>query len=176
LLVACEALLRAFLLVSQLEIEKKSQTGKSLADRFSKEYSRAQLLLTADTLFTWPLELVAAEKVSGLGPHSVALAQAFGINGCLAALDSAKAGISGLVKLNPFLELLRTLGISDTGSDREITPAAQWLYYNELKHWFGQDEIIGRQLKELEVRTSGLLSSDEPQVRNLAELVSFLKD
>ena len=176
LLVASECLLRAFLLLAQLQIENNSKIEKSVSSRLSKKYSQAQLLLTADTLFTWPVELTAGETVSDSRPLSLSLAEAFGINGCLAALDSTDASGAELMKLNPFMELIRALGISDIESNKGIRLTAQWLYCNELKHWFGRDAPADRALKELEVELSGLVGCEQPQARSMAELVSFLKD
>lgn len=176
LLVASESLLRAFLLLTQLEIENNSENDKSVWSRLSKKYSQAQLLLTADTLFTWPMELIAGETVSNSRPLSLALAETFGIKGCLAALDSAGSAPADLLELNPFTELIRALGISDIEINKGISSAAQWLYYNELKHWFGRAAPVDRALKELEVRLSGLVGCEQPQVQPLAELVSFIKD
>jgi len=176
LLVACESLLRAFLLLALLQIENNSKINKSLSSRLRKKYPQAHLLLTADTLFTWPMELVAAENVSGSGPLSVALAGAFGINGCLTALDSAGGSFAALMKLNPFMDLVRTLGLSDIESDRGIRPAARWLYCNELEHWFGENELISRESDGLEPELAGLVDCDKPQVRTLGQLVSFLRE
>ncbi len=80
------------------------------------------------------------------------------------------------MKLNPFMELIRALGISDIESNKGIRLAARWLYCNELKHWFGRDAPADRALKELEVELSGMVGCEQPQARSMAELVSFLKD
>jgi len=172
--VACESMLRAFLLIAQLQIENPGRVEASLCSRLSRKYSRAQLLLTADTLFTWPLELVAAERVSAGGPLSAVLAETFGVNGCLAGLDSTEAGVAGLMELDPFTELGRALGISDIETSGAAGLAARWLYYNELAHWFGPDKLIGRRLEELEAGLSGQAGCGQPQARGMAELVSFL--
>jgi hypothetical protein len=122
------------------------------------------------------MELIAGETVSNSRPLSLALAETFGIKSCLAALDSAGSAPADLLELNPFTELIRALDISDIEINKGISSAAQWLYYNELKHWFGRAAPVDRALKELEVRLSGLIGCEQPQAQPLAELVSFIKD
>lgn len=172
-LVACECFLRAFLLLAQLGTESNSEIRKSLLGRLYEKYSRAQLLLTADTFFTWPIELIAGETVSDSTPLLAALAEAFGIRGCLAALDNADSVQEGLLGLDPFTELILALGISDIESNKKISSAARWIYYNELKHWFGRAAPVEQALKEIEVDLSVCA---EPQVMGFAELISFLRD
>ena len=172
--VACESMLRAFLLIAQLQIENSGRVKASLCSRLSRKYSHAQLLLTADTLFTWPLELVAAERVSSGGPLSAVLAETFGMSGCMAGLDSTEASVAGLMELDPFTELVRALGMSDIETDGAAGLAARWLYYNELAHWFGPDKLIRRRLEELEAGLSGQAGCGHPQALSMVELVSFL--
>jgi len=175
LLVAAESLLRAFLLLAELGVEDSSGFEQSLGRKLGRKYSQAHLLLTADTLFTWPLELVAGELDPEGGSLSAALATAFGPRGSLAELEKASPDLKGLLGLDPVRALAEAASGSLVERGEVAHLAAKWIYLRELAGWLGfprQVEEAAKNIEEKLTCAAGELSGELD--RNLVDLVEFL--
>jgi len=176
--VALECLLRAFFLLAEMGFPGSGESGESLGRNLGARFSQAQLLLTADTLFTWPLELLAGEQ----GPDGLSLvnrlAQAMGPGGCLAELDCCPTGISGLLDLDPVHSLAAAAYGKILKEEKELGLVSRWIYLQELAGWFGLKNKVRRNQKEIERELCGKVEKEASGKRwgAFVELIGFLKD
>ena len=169
---AFECCLRAFLLTAELALEGQGRPAGGVGGKLGEKFTRAQVLLTADTLFTWPLELAAEESSLDGKPLSVELAAALGAGGGLAALDQAGGQFEGLLGLEPLDCLCRAWAGQRAQGFRA---AAKWVYLLELSRWFGNPPGMGRALGKLEEEMSVVKDINDPRKIAVAELILFLK-
>jgi hypothetical protein len=172
---AGESFLRAFLLTAWLAAPEAERAGDGLGRRLAARFSPAELLLTADTLFTWPFELLAGFEERDVSPAARA-ARALGAQGCLGELDAAGADLEGLPGLDPAGGLARALIGLETGLTGFARDLSRWIYCREAEDWFGGLPKVTKSLEQaaekLRVSTEG--DRTQPGVTGLVGLWEYL--
>ena len=171
-LAAFECCLRAYLLLAEIGHTGQGSATGGVGKKLGEKFTPAQVLLTADTLFTWPLELAAAECTLDGKPLSGEIAAALGAGGVLAALDRAGGSFDSLLGLEPVEFLCRAW--AGQGA-RVFRDAAHWVYLRELSGWFGAPPGIDRALGKLEEKIFFSRDAADPRQVKVAELITFLK-
>jgi len=176
-LVASECMLRGFLLLAEAGLPETEVFEKSLGRKLGAEFSQAQLLLTADTLFTWALELTAGECDSSGKPLPGSLSFSMGIEGSLAGLDRARPTLAGLLDLDPVQGLAGSFSAREAGADRVFRLVSRWIFLSELSLWFGSQQIVSPEIGKIERKLDRVVGEGPSKGRTglLYELVLFLK-
>ena len=149
-LAAAEVVFRGFLLIAELGEPRQNRIGTGLATSLAKKYTEAHLLLTADTLLTWAMELAAAHGTAGGLRLAAGLAGGFGAEGALGELEAKEDLIETLAGINPFYMLAgdMTGSVSERGDTLEKAAALAWLA--ELQSWFGGSGELKNRIGEME--------------------------
>ena len=176
-LVAVEALLRGFLLLAEMGLEQSCRPETAVARSLEKDFSQAHLLLSADTLFTWPLELVAGETDKAGNSLVENFSGLLGAGGVLHGLDSARPDLEGLLEVEPVEALVRAMTAGRDKLEKPEAMAARWIYLRELESWFGVTlSSVSLEMQRIEKRLDEAArnSSSEPAVKQVAALIRFL--
>jgi len=146
-LAAAEIVFRGFLLLAELGRDPSGRIETGLAARLAAKYSEAHLLLTADTLLTWAMELAArGETVSA--KH---LDRAFGMQGALGKLDEGGELIEILAAIDPFYALIADRP-EKTGVPAEaLESASRFAWLAELESWFARPDYIADMLGKMDL-------------------------
>ncbi len=154
-LVAAECLLRGYLMLAELSLPPEERPAAGLVARLGQRFAEAQLLLTVDTLFTWPLELLAEDQAGADAVRRMAEA----LRGALDELDRAPATAGGLAEVEPVGALVR-----GAGAKKELSPAleefSRWIWLLELADWLG-GEGLREPITESRAHTLDLLRGCE---------------
>jgi len=176
-LVALESLLRGFLLLAEMGLEENCRPEKAAGRALEKKFSRAHLLLTADTLFTWPLELVAEKIDRTESPLVKEFSRLLGADGILRRLDSAGPDLEGLLTAAPVEALARAV-LASGNYPAEAAAAAGWVYLREFESWFAvRLSQVSAEIKRIENRLAQRArdASCPRAVKQVAALIRFLK-
>lgn len=145
---AVEIIWQGMLMSAVLSCEEKSPDGLSAG--LAQGYSRAHLLLTADTLLTLPFE-IAGDGGGIMSTGKLASAAREG----LGTLSGGEGKLDWLARWRPQSALLRVIGLEDGGAEKpglnELSELVQSL---ELIRWLGPR----KSLLEFRDRAAGELS------------------
>lgn len=176
-LVAVEVLLRGFLLLAEKGLDRSCRPETALGRSLGKDFSRAHLLLTADTLLTWPLELVAGETDSAGRSLVEIFSRLLGADEVLHRLDSARPDLEGLLSIEPVEALARAVTAGWSKSGKVAVMAAGWIYVREIESWFGVKlSSVSHEMQMIENRLDEAANdfSSPPVMKMVAALISFL--
>ena len=177
LITAAEAFLRGFILLADLEIELNFRPETAQSFKLAEKFPPAHLLLTVDTLFTWAIELAAAQNEND-GQCMAEVSSNFpGADNLLRGLDVVQPDFEGLLGVEPVRILAgAVLAGNELGKTAEL--AARWIYLRELESWFGVSAgLFSAKMADIEKRLNKIEteSSSQSVAKELALLVRFLK-
>ena len=152
---AQEMLLRGWFLQAELSDPYEGKFESGLAASIRKDFTPAQVLLAADTLFTLPFELLAAssEKYPEVVGRFSAL---FGPEGALGELDRAEGGdFKAFIGTNPVHWLIAAALGEKLLRDVNVSALSRFVWLREAKLWFGGSAEINSELESLSARLKG---------------------
>ena len=176
-LVAVEVLLRGFLLLAEMGLDRSCRPETALGRSLGKDFSQAHLLLTADTLLTWPMELVAGETGSAEQSLVEVFSRLLGADEVLHRLDSAQPDLEGLLSIEPVEALARAVTAGWGKLEKVAGTAARWIYVREIESWFGVTlSSVSHEMQVIENRLDEAAndSSSPPAMKQVAALIGFL--
>jgi hypothetical protein len=175
--VAAEVLLRGFLLLAEMGLDRSCRPETALGQSLGKHFSQAHLLLTADTMLTWPMELVAGETDSAGGPLVGIFSRLLGADKVLDGLDSAQPDLEGLLSIQPVEALARAVTAGRDELGKVAVTAARWIYLREIESWFGvRISSASHEMQMIENRLYEAAddSSSAPAMKQVSSLIGFL--
>ena len=176
-LVAAEVLLRGFLLLAEMGLDRSCRPETALGQSLGKHFSQAHLLLTADTMLTWPMELVAGETDSSGRSLVEVFSRMLGADKVLHRLDSAPPELEGLLSIEPVEALARAVTAGRDKLGKVAVMAARWIYLREIESWFAvRISSASHEMQMIENRLDKAAddSSSAPAMKQVSSLIGFL--
>jgi len=161
-LAAQEMLLRGWLLQAAFLVENPEVYDSGVGGKVCSGQPQALVLLAADTLFTLPFEVLAAQGTEQAASVLERLSERFGPTGVLRSLNETGASLEAFLEENPLLALAAAAA-PDLPDGYAFSVLARYCYLREARDWFGRDPVIGCRLSGVQDRRDILgLAEDSP--------------